>query len=145
MGPGGVFGETAVLTSQPRTASVEAIDDVSVGIVTTEAIENDMGQTLWLSPFMKALADRFREVDGQATAARGEAERARIAQAALNYVIFRGQAAGATAKATPWAALREALHKQLQVDAREIETALAKLEGATIDVYRDMFVVERLT
>jgi serine/threonine-protein kinase len=64
MGPGEVFGETAILTSGTRTASVEAIDDVTALVVTREALEREIGGT-WLSVFLHALAVRFQELDAR--------------------------------------------------------------------------------
>lgn len=63
MGPGDVFGETAVFSSKPRTASVRAITDVVALSVTREVLANALGLNSWMGSFVKALADRFREVD----------------------------------------------------------------------------------
>jgi serine/threonine-protein kinase len=65
LGPGEVFGETAVLTGEPRTASVVAFDAVTVKVVTRDALERELGQKSWASNFVKALAQRFRDVDEQ--------------------------------------------------------------------------------
>jgi eukaryotic-like serine/threonine-protein kinase len=65
LGPGEVFGETAVLTGEPRTASVVAVDRVTVKVVTRDALERELGQKSWASTFVKALAQRFRDVDEQ--------------------------------------------------------------------------------
>jgi CRP-like cAMP-binding protein len=63
MGPGDVFGETAVFSDKPRTASVKAVTDVVLLVVTREILSNAVGLTSWMGSFVKALADRFREVD----------------------------------------------------------------------------------
>jgi serine/threonine-protein kinase len=63
MGPGDVFGETAVFTSQPRSASVEALDEVGALVITREELEHGLGMSHWLTPFVRTLAERFREVD----------------------------------------------------------------------------------
>jgi serine/threonine-protein kinase len=65
MGPGDVFGETAVVSNKPRTASVRALGDLLVMIVTPDALANALGLNRWMGRFVKALADRFREVDGR--------------------------------------------------------------------------------
>jgi serine/threonine-protein kinase len=63
MGPGEVFGETAVLTEKPRSASVKAVTDVVLVVVTREVMSNALGLNSWIGAFVKALAERFREVD----------------------------------------------------------------------------------
>jgi CRP-like cAMP-binding protein/tRNA A-37 threonylcarbamoyl transferase component Bud32 len=63
MGPGDVFGETAVFSEKPRTASVKALTDVVLIVVTREVIASALGLNSWMGAFVKALADRFREVD----------------------------------------------------------------------------------
>jgi serine/threonine-protein kinase len=63
MGPGEVFGETAVFTDKPRTASVKARTDVVLLAVTSEVLSQAVGLNSWMGAFVKALADRFREAD----------------------------------------------------------------------------------
>ncbi|MFC1495104.1 protein kinase [Thermodesulfobacteriota bacterium] len=63
MGKGDVFGETAILTGKPRTASVESIDTVTVAVVSSHYFEEELDPGNWLSPFIRALAERFREAD----------------------------------------------------------------------------------
>jgi len=63
MGPGEVFGETAVFTDMPRTASVKALTDVDVLVVTSEVLAQGVGLNSWMGAFVKALASRFREAD----------------------------------------------------------------------------------
>ncbi len=63
MGIGDVFGETAILTDKPRSAGVEAVDNVTVAVVKSRYFKEELEPGSWLSPFIKALAERFREVD----------------------------------------------------------------------------------
>jgi len=65
LGPGDVFGETAVFSNKPRTASVKAITDVRLLVVTREILSNAVGLTSWMGGFVKALATRFLELDGR--------------------------------------------------------------------------------
>jgi len=73
MGPGDVFGETAVFSDKPRTASVKAVTDVVLLVVTREVLSNAVGLRSWVGSFVKALADRFREVDERLRASEREA------------------------------------------------------------------------
>lgn len=61
--PGEVFGETAVFTSKPRTATVAALEPVTVKVVTRESLERELDRSPWMGAFVRALAERFRDVD----------------------------------------------------------------------------------
>ncbi len=65
MGPGEVFGETALLTQHPRSASVRALEDVEVKVVTSASLEHGFATRSWLGALVKALAERFHDVDRQ--------------------------------------------------------------------------------
>lgn len=60
MGKGDVFGETSVFAGAPRSASVQATEDVSVAVITRRNFE-EMGLGHWMGLFVKALANRFLE------------------------------------------------------------------------------------
>ena len=60
---GEVFGETAILTDNLRTASVEAVTDVTVAVINRSYFEEELDAGTWLGPFIKALAQRFLEAD----------------------------------------------------------------------------------
>jgi CRP-like cAMP-binding protein len=63
MGPGDVFGETAVFSAKPRSASVKAVTPVVLLVVTSQALSNAVGLNSWMGAFVKAVANRFRDVD----------------------------------------------------------------------------------
>jgi serine/threonine-protein kinase len=65
LGPGEVFGETAVLAGKKRTASVEAIDQVVVRVVTAESLQGQLGVGTDLGRFVVALAKRFCQMDAR--------------------------------------------------------------------------------
>jgi serine/threonine-protein kinase len=75
MGPGDVFGETAVLSRKPRTASVKAVTEVELMVVTSELLASALGLNQWMGAFVRALADRFRDVDERLHQAENAARR----------------------------------------------------------------------
>jgi serine/threonine protein kinase len=65
MGPGDVFGEMALLSSpsQPRSASVAALEDVTAILVTPEVLAREVHAESWLLPLLRTLVERFRELE----------------------------------------------------------------------------------
>lgn len=77
MGPGEVFGEAAVLSPGPRTASVVASEPTSVLVIDRDVLHEEVGTIKpWLARVLRTLAMRFRDAD----AARVSAESERAAQ-----------------------------------------------------------------
>ena len=63
MAAGDVFGEMALLSSRPRSASVVALEDVTAIVVTREALAREVHSESWLLPLLRTLVDRFRELE----------------------------------------------------------------------------------
>lgn len=70
MHAGEIFGEMALLTAGPRTATVVALTEVSVLLVTRESLEREIKGRGWLGALIRVLAQRFREVDAERAALR---------------------------------------------------------------------------
>ncbi len=60
---GDVFGEIALFTNRPRSASVEALDNVTAMVIERRHMEEDLGMSFWLGLFAKALGERLIEAD----------------------------------------------------------------------------------
>ncbi len=63
LGPGDVFGEMAIFSASTRTATVTALEDVEVHVVTREALSSGLSLETWAGRFVRVLADRFCEVE----------------------------------------------------------------------------------
>ncbi len=81
LGPGEVFGEMAIFSSQPRSATVEAIEDVTVMVVKREMLSSGLGLNSWMGRFVKAMADRFLEID----------ERLRMIESGTHPIVRRNE------------------------------------------------------
>ena len=63
MGPGEGFGEVAILTNAPRSASVIALEAVTLRCVERSRIESELaGMRPWMQTFIRTLALRFRSL-----------------------------------------------------------------------------------
>jgi CRP-like cAMP-binding protein len=67
MGPGSVVGEMALLLSRPRTATVEALEELQAFEVTREMLAEGLGIDTWMGRLVITLAERFRDLDEQLT------------------------------------------------------------------------------
>lgn len=65
LGPGDVFGEMAIFSNAPRSATVTALGEVELRVVTREALSSGLSLETWAGQFVKVLTDRFREVEGR--------------------------------------------------------------------------------
>ncbi len=64
IGAGDVFGEMAILTEGPRTATVTATAETTVLVVTSAVLEQEMAALKpWMATLLKSLAVRFRDID----------------------------------------------------------------------------------
>jgi serine/threonine-protein kinase len=62
--PGEVFGEMAILTGSARTASVIALEDCQLMVVSREIFEREVdAMKPWMGAFARTLAARFRELE----------------------------------------------------------------------------------
>ena len=65
MGSGDVFGEMALLLDEPRAATVEAVDRVTVLVLDKTTMTEGLGIGGWTGALVRALAQRFRDLEHQ--------------------------------------------------------------------------------
>jgi serine/threonine-protein kinase len=65
MGPGEAFGELSVLTGKVRSATVVAKTDLSLRVVTLEALDRELERNPVLASFMSAVTSRFCELEAR--------------------------------------------------------------------------------
>jgi serine/threonine-protein kinase len=63
MGPGEVFGEYAILTNGPRSASVRALTDLTVLVIDRDTLATGLGFNSWVGSVIRTLAARFAELE----------------------------------------------------------------------------------
>lgn len=140
MGPGDVFGETAILTEQPRTASVEAVEPLTVVVVSRDALQKEVGQTHLIGQILKALAERFRDVDLRLQREEHSPE-GQVREAVLRYVAFNGQPGEQGARTVPWTPLRRHLKQTLKLGDLQVMALVTSVKGLRIDDRADLAVL----
>jgi CRP-like cAMP-binding protein len=65
LGTGSAFGEETVFRPGPRSATVEAVTDVSVRLVTREMLDEGLGRDSWFGAFVMALANRLAQAEAR--------------------------------------------------------------------------------
>ena len=63
MGPGDVFGEMALLLDEPRAASVQAAGAVTLLVLDRATLTEGLGVEGWTGALVRALAQRFRDLE----------------------------------------------------------------------------------
>ncbi len=63
MGAGDVFGEMALLLDEPRAATIEAEDNVTVLVLDQRTLSAGLGADGWTGALVRALAQRFRALE----------------------------------------------------------------------------------
>lgn len=61
-GPGEIFGEAALLDGGLRSATVIAVTDVVLRVLTREALDAELARIGWVGPLVRGLASRFHEL-----------------------------------------------------------------------------------
>ncbi len=140
MGPGEVFGETAIITSQTRSASVVALDDVVTTVIHREALERELGMDSWIGSFVRALAARFREAEKRIDRNAQSSVFDRVVEAVRVHLLAAGETAEDGSMEAPWARLRAALAHTLDLPGEIIAQSVLGSAELKIDEARDVII-----
>jgi serine/threonine-protein kinase len=109
----------AILDAGPRTASVVAVEDTDVLVVTSAVLEQEMAALKpWMATLMKSLAARFRNIDAahRATyvgASASTTSPTRLANQVLMHLVTWGDVGPKGERSMSWKALGRELEAQL--------------------------------
>ncbi|MEI8079903.1 MAG: cyclic nucleotide-binding domain-containing protein, partial [bacterium] len=109
LGPGDGAGEMALLTGEPRSAGVRALEDTEVEVVTTERIQGELRQlSPWMGRLVQTLAQRLRQANDHAHPWLLEDCATPVARQVLLVAAWRQERNAAAAAPTPADVLPEA-------------------------------------
>jgi len=126
IGPGDVFGETAVFTGQPRNATVEALTDVDVIVVPGRHLADSVGLESWTGAFVRALGTRFSERSQRVTELESEAQTAHLVAHTWRHLAFAGARDIDGALSVPWDELVASFPARLAMSAERARLLLEK-------------------
>jgi eukaryotic-like serine/threonine-protein kinase len=133
LGPGEMFGETAVLTGTQRIATVVALMDTTVAVVEQQTLQEEMGRTSFMALAIRSVAASFRDLNGQ-TAALLERQRLdKAVELVLRELALRGGQGPDGGRSTPWRPLLAKLVTQTGLPAEALEQRVLREEGLTVN------------
>jgi serine/threonine-protein kinase len=122
---GEMFGEAAVFTGQPRSATVRAVTDTVVGVVEKAALIEEMERTSFMSLAIRTVASTFLDLDRQLVRQRQERN---VVETALRHVAVHGEGGRA-----PWKSLLAALTQNTGASEAEVSSWVLGAPGVSLD------------
>jgi CRP-like cAMP-binding protein len=141
LGPGDVFGEAAIFSGYQRTASIQAVEETHVAVVTQEALGQDLATSHILAPFVRALADHFGDLSAEATELRSDKRRRAVAEETLRHMCFHSRPQGDGRLVAAWSPLRDRIAERLDLGPEAIVNAVAAVGGVQVDPASDAVVL----
>jgi serine/threonine-protein kinase len=140
--PGDVFGEMAILTKGPRTATVVTLEPTTVLVVTSHLLEQELAALKpWMARLLKSLASRFREIDTHERVPHAAAPSPRhLANQILMHAMTWGEDDGHGARSLRFRDFAAEIEQQLGVPPVALFAVVARY-GLVLDVEADRLTV----
>jgi serine/threonine-protein kinase len=141
LGPGEMFGEAAVLTNNPRLATVTALMETRVAVVQRSFLQDEMERTSLISLAIRAVASAFVDLNGQTAALLADQAVSRAWELVLREVAFSGRAEADGAKSIAWSATLSRVAQASGVEPEALVRRVQRQKGVRLDEVQDRLVV----
>jgi CRP-like cAMP-binding protein len=121
---GELFGEAAVFTDQPRSATVTAVTDTVVGVVDQEALKEEMERTSFMSLAVRTVASTFLDLDRRLAA---QKQQSQVVEQALRHLVSSGSAR------TPWKPLLDELVRSSGASEADVSSWVLTAKGFALE------------
>jgi serine/threonine-protein kinase len=141
LGPGEMFGEAAVLTGNPRLATVTALMDTTVAVVDRTFLEEEMQRTSHLALAIRTVAASFLDLNGQTAALLQEQVQLKAVELAFRELALMGQAGDGGSRWVRWKSLLARIAQKTGLTPEQITERVARQKGLRIDLQADRLVL----
>ena len=118
-----------------------AREDLTVLVVSRQALEHELFLDSWSGVFVRALAERFRDLDSQLDEARREQRDGRLARWIRELVLVSGRAVGDGRWEAAWSEIVAAAQRSLNVDEAALLGVVERSPHADLDRARAVLVI----
>jgi serine/threonine-protein kinase len=133
LGPGEMFGETAVLTGSPRLATVTALVDTTVAVVDRSFFEEEMERTSVMALAIRAVASSFLDLNGQTAALLQEQTYFKAVELAYRELALSGRPGNEGDRWVPWKPLLSRLTEATGLPAETLLDRLSRQKGMKLE------------
>ncbi len=141
LGPGEMFGEAAVLTQNPRLATVTALMETRVSVVDRSFLQDEMERTSLIALAIRAVASSFLDLNGQTAALLHDQALSKAVEQVLLELALMGRAEADGGRSTPWNVTLSRVAEQSGLDAEAIQKRVLKVSGVRLEEFEQRLVL----